>query len=162
MRTFSFLSWETANGSNISPPPRPCKCTTKICLKAARPWERVTLEAKRYNDPLASWPFLLSGSASACSLHRAASTAACTEQAGLQLKSWLDHDPAAAAAAVWRLLTCTQSSLVSSPGHLFQLVTGLCKSNISFPWRNSRKISGIAPSTVSSFCVNSLHQHPLQ
>lgn len=53
-------------------------------------------------------------------------------------------------------------ALVSSPGHLFQLVTGLCKSNISFPWCNSRKISGISPRTVSSFCVNSLHQHPLQ
>lgn len=30
----------------------------------------------------------------------------------------------------------------------------------TFPWRNSRKISGMAPSTVSSFCVNSVHHHP--
>lgn len=60
-----------------------CECTKpKISLKAARSWESITLEANRYIDPLASWPFLLSGSASACS-----SIAACTEQARLQLKS---------------------------------------------------------------------------
>lgn len=133
MRTFSFLSSERVNGSNICPHPHIGKfIETKISLKAAWSRESVTLEANRYNDQLASWPFLLSGSASACSI------AACREswaaakvcvsffrllsqathqnwqswtQAALPGKAslWtLDHDPAAA--AMWLLLTCAWSS----------------------------------------------------